>query len=118
MKTLRMYGASDDLIEASGVAGAIEASGVAGADEFGAWCSGEIAATFVLGGRMRIHALYTKVGCWGFAISQVDEDVQLPDWPIRISQYNDGIRPSGYSTLLEIDVPDDATLIKEGSNDT
>lgn len=108
MKTLRMYGASDDLVEAEGVPGA---------DEFGAEGSHDIAATFVLGGKMRIHALYTHVGCWGFAISQVDEDVQLPDWPIRISQYNDGIRPGGYSTLLEVDVPDDATLIREGNRE-
>jgi hypothetical protein len=100
MKTLTMYGASDDLVEADGIPGA---------DEFDCYQprpGEDIHASFVLGGRMRIRAIYD--GCWSFAIGQVEEETPLPDWPIRISQHE-----RGYSTLVEIDVPDDVSLIRE-----
>ncbi len=61
-------------------------------------------AAFNLGGKMRIHAIYD--GCWSFAVGQVDEDIALPDWPIRI-------RSEGYSAIVEIDVPDDVKVFME-----
>ena len=102
MKTAKFYGASDDLIEVEGVKGA---------DEFNVVAAGPHIASFNLGGKMRIHALYD--GCWSFAVSQVDEEIPLPDWPIRISQSKD----SKYSTCLEVDVPDDVKLFQEKARD-
>ena len=41
--------------------------------------------------------------CWDIAIGQVDEDVPIPYWPMKFSS-------EGYTTVLEIGVPDDTTL--------
>ena len=101
MKTASFYGASDDLIEIAGVPGA---------DEFNICKDGPYIATFNLGGKVRIHAFYD--GCWSFAVGQVDEDIPLPDWPIRITQHE-----KGYSTQLEIDVPDDTKVFLEERSD-
>ena len=109
MRTLTIYGASDDLIEMEGVPGA---------DEFGAWGNGEggIRGSFVLGGQMRILAIYGKRGCWSFALGQVDEGIPFPDWPIRIKQ--NLIRGEvGYSTQVEIDVPDGVGIVREDRSD-
>lgn len=99
MKTMTMYGASDDLIEIGGVPGA---------DEFYAEGLGDdlVQGSFILGGRMRIRVLYD--GCWSFAISQLDEGFPIPEWPIRITNHE-----RGYSILLEIDVPDDVAIFRE-----
>lgn len=97
MKTFSIYGASDDLVETAGVPGC---------DEFNIISDDVLVGTFVLGGKMRIRALYD--GCWSFSVGQVDEEIPLPDWPIRIKQHE-----RGYSTEMEIDVPDDVTLIRE-----
>lgn len=99
MKTLSMFGASDDLIEASGVFGAREF--------YATGTDGTYMGSFNLGGKMRIHALYD--GCWSFAVGQVDEEIPLPDWPIRIGRAPE----CAYSTLLEINVPDDVRLFQE-----
>jgi len=104
MQTAVFYGASDDLIEVEGVKGA---------DEFGAYVGGAagIHATFNVGGKLRVHAIYD--GCWCFAVGQVDEDIALPDWPLRI-----GMQPgTPYSTRLEIKVPDDVKIFREREGD-
>ena len=98
MKTLQMFGASDDLIEISGIKGA---------DEFNIVEDGPYIASFNISGKIRIHVIYD--GCWCFAPGQVDEDIPLPDWPIRIKQSKE----KEYSTLLEIDVPDDSYISLE-----
>lgn len=41
-------------------------------------------------------------GCWSIGIAAADED-NLPDWTMRLSF-------EGYSTVLEVDVPDDFTI--------
>jgi hypothetical protein len=97
MQTAVVYGSSDDLIEIEGVKGA---------DEFNIIGDGPYIAAFNLGGKMRIHAVYD--GCWSFAVGQVDEEIPLPDWPVRL-----GAHDSGYSTRLEIDVPDDVKVFRE-----
>lgn len=99
MQTAVFYGASDDLIEIDGVKGG---------DEFGANDLAEgrgvsILGKFILGGKMMIYAIYD--GCWHFSIGPADEDVPLPNWPIRYS-----LEESGYSVRLEIDVPDDVIV--------
>ena len=102
MRTVSFYGASDDLIEVDGIPGA---------DEFAALDQSPegMAGSFVVGGKIRVRAYYDQRGVWGFSVSQVTDAVPLPDWPIRISQQSD----CDYSTRVEIDCPDDATVIQE-----
>lgn len=101
MKTLRMYGESDDLIEVEGIEGANEYyPNVSHKDPY--------MATFIVESQseatgMQIHVLYD--GCWSFAVS-ADDSETLPNWPMRRS-WGGG---RGYSELLEIDVPDDAMI--------
>lgn len=42
-------------------------------------------------------------GCWDIGVSLFDEEIPAPDWNMRIS-FED------YSTVLEVDVPDDFSL--------
>ncbi len=98
MKTLKIYGASDDLVEMDGIAGA---------DEFNCYKDESLLATFVLKAdneRLRIHAIYD--GSWCFALGQVEEDDPMPPWPVRRTW-------SGYSEHVEIDVPDHARVDRE-----
>lgn len=99
MKTLTIYGSSDDLIEMDGIRGATE---------FCICSDDDIIGSFQVGGKIRIHAIYDNNGCWCFAIGKVDEGVPLPDWPIRITNAK-----NDYSTYVEIDVPDDVSLVRE-----
>lgn len=94
MQTAIFYGASDDLIEVEGIKGA---------DEFNIVADGPWIATFGIGGKLVVHALYD--GCWSFAVGQEDESIPLPDWPIRIKQHE-----KAYSVRLEIDCPDDVKV--------
>jgi hypothetical protein len=99
MQTLKMYGASDDLIECEGVHGT---------EEFNVCAeTGQAHATFLLGNALRIHAIYD--GCWCFAVGLIDEDIPLPDWPIRILNST----KCSYSVALEIDVPDGTLLARD-----
>lgn len=90
MNTCIFWGSSDDLIEVQGVPGA---------DEFCNARDDIVKGVFHIGGQLQIIALYD--GCWSFSVGKVDEDVDWPDWPIRIkpSEHN------AYSAQLEIDVP-------------
>jgi len=101
MKTLKMYGTSDNLIESEGIDGC---------DEFNVGYHGGVRSVFDLrldDEAIRIHAVYG--GSWGFAItSENDRDDyrSIPDWPIRRSFGRD----CEYSETIEIDVPNDAVL--------
>lgn len=99
MKTVIIHGASDDLVWIAGCKGENEFNVNPHRNGY--------AGTFNLGGKMRIHAIYD--GCWSFAVGQVDEDIPLPDWPIRVKQ---GIE-NRYTTAIEIDVPDDVKVFHE-----
>ena len=101
MKTLRMYGASDDLVEAEGIEGADE-YGIYTHDTWPYVASFNVISQGEAKG-LRIHVLFD--GCWSFAVS-ADDSETLPSWPTRRTW---GV-PSSYSELLEIDVPDDATI--------
>lgn len=102
MKTVRIYGASDDLIEADGVEGADEFNPTSHGD-------GPYKATLAIEASpfaLHIHALYGPEAVWSFAPSTADDGVPLPPWPIRIGPSED----CGYSTQIEVDVPDHATM--------
>jgi len=103
MKTLLIYGASDDLIYFEGISGG---------DEFGIYNAddGIVHGEFEIvsgEGRMRVYPVYD--GCWMFAVGQVwdsSKTYPLPSWPVVIAQHP----KIGHSALVTIQVPDDATL--------
>lgn len=90
---ITIYGASDDLVEVDGCVGA---------DEFnvGVNWQGDLVAPGTE--QLRVFAEYdaARNGCWLIAVTQTDEDVPLPSWPITFSGHD-----SGYSLLLSIDAP-------------
>jgi hypothetical protein len=104
---VRIYGASDDLVEVRGCSGADEFS----APEPGVW-RGDLVAPD--GGALRVHVMYD--GCWHVAVGQVDEDFPLPDWPLRFEVQRAGARQErvGYSTALIAEVPDGTRLTNVG----
>ena len=49
---------------------------------------------------------------WSVGIAQLDEDVPLPDWPIKFS-----VHELAYSVALEIEIPDSAKIRAAGADD-
>jgi hypothetical protein len=94
---IRIYGASDDLIEVEGCKNA---------DEFNSYERGPVMWRGDLrapdGDVVRAYALFD--GCWSIALGQVDEDRPLPDWDIQI------VQEGRYSTAAQIDAPDGTVL--------
>lgn len=106
MRTIMIYGASDDLIE-------IEGSTFPEPDEFSPApeSPGVVKIEDSEGGRLLVFVQYAANNlspCWMIGLSQVDEDDPFPAWPIRWS-----ITERGYSMKLEIDLPDGSVIHKE-----
>lgn len=102
---ITIYGYSDDLVEVQGCEGA---------DEFSPGSGDRWQADLVGPGgteQLRVHCWYDDDGCWQVGVGQTIEDVQLPPWPITITQASrsDGISP-GYSALLSVDAPEGTRL--------
>ena len=113
-KTLRFWGASDDLFE-------IESTKRGDGDEIG--CFDKPMAVRVRSADrahgLIVTAVYASIfqgradldvpACWSIGVMPMDEDVPLPTWPMRW-------RATGYTTELEIDVPADALIedLREG----
>jgi hypothetical protein len=101
---ITIYGASDDLVEVAGCEGA---------DEFGVYGDRWQADLIAPGGteQMRVHCWYDDDGCWQVGVGQVLEDVQLPEWPVSITQAP-AMNPDnpGYSALLTIAAPEGTRL--------
>jgi hypothetical protein len=101
MKTLKVYGSRDYLINFSGIEGA---------NQFSVYSDNLIQALFLvksLEEEIYIIAFYDEEGNWSFEISLSEECLELPNWSTRIYNYK-----NGYSTCLEIDVPDDTVLTR------
>lgn len=99
MKTLKMYGASDDLIEAEGLPGCNEFDADGVGDSQGRFhvSSGEDSII--------IHAVYD--GSWCFAVGSGHDGSdysKMPDWKITRTWGAD----TPYSETLLIECPDDA----------
>lgn len=101
MATLTINGASDDLIEVSGVKGEDEFCDVSGH-----WRGLIIAPD---GGTAIVYVDYRPNGCWTVALGQYDEDYALPEWPMKLTVDMDNC---SYSTTAVIEVPD-GTVIEE-----
>lgn len=98
-KELKIYGASDDLLEVSGLPGA---------DEFNVYGNRYMGCLRVKGEgiHINIHAIYD--GSWAFSInSQMGNDCdELPEWKIDREWGAD----TPYSETLRISCPDDAVV--------
>lgn len=111
MRTIKIYGASDDLFE-------VETDHRDGEpDEIG--CSHQLAAVKIAAGEdaIIVHGRYNATpGCaaWMIGISQVDEEIPLPAWPMTWGVTGAGTgyprHKVGYSVLLTIEAPDNAEI--------
>ena len=102
MKTVTVYGSSDDLIEWDGCEGC---------DEFYRKGSGLVSGSYLLTtdeAGLRVRAIYD--GCWSFAVGQIEEDYPFPEHWLVSTEHG---YHNNYSTNLTFEVPDDATLIEE-----
>ena len=97
MKTLKFNGYSDDIFGEYHISD-VEVDNCASGKPIQCKISSSEGELIVVGQYNR-----NKNGCWDVGISQVDEGVSIPCWPVRFSG-------EGYSAVLEIDVPDDAVL--------
>lgn len=108
--TLRIYGASDDLIEIESAFGVREEFS---AQPLGGTGAGSFTVTSSDGSvGLRVHAIYD--GYWAFAPGgnwQLGEDEPAPDWPVRVS-FGTQNAPV-YSMVLEIDVPVDVVVAQD-----
>lgn len=97
MKKLKFMGHSDDTFGEYGVTN----------DDIDNCGSGEPIQCVVEAGNtaLIVTGQYNRVGTgtWDIGISLKDEELSLPDWDIRVSF-------EGYTTVIEIDVPDDVEL--------
>jgi hypothetical protein len=96
---ITFYGSSDDLIEVEGDA--------PGCDEY----SGE-KAIFVVSG-LRVTVEYLPAGVWGIAVAQVAEGMGTAAENMRLSIEPRMDGDPGYSMRLELEVPDDASVVRE-----
>ena len=100
-----IYGYSDDLVEVEGCVGA---------DEFNVrdrW-QGDLVGPGA-SEQVRVHCWFDDDGCWQVGVGQTIEDVQLPAWPVTITQLSAVAgRESGpgYSARLAIDAPEGTRL--------
>lgn len=100
MKTAKFYGGSDDLFECEGAL----------REEIDCYeRPGIYRIESLTEGRILVVGIYSPDGAaggtWCVGIQQVDEEDEIPAWPIRMV-------PSDvdYSVALEIDLPDDADI--------
>ena len=96
MQYVTMYGSSDDLVEVEGIIGG---------DEF----NGEEVRLSV-GGVLAVDFEYALIpgSCWGVTITQIDEDLPIPDdWKVTISQNS-----NGYSVQVNMEIPDGISIVQ------
>ena len=102
MKTIKIYGASDDLIEVEG--------DCPGCDEYNARMKGILAGTLHIEdgtNHIRVHCIYD--GAWAFAVCPQDGDCDILPWVVSYSFGMD----SSYSQTVKIEVTDNCTVVYE-----
>lgn len=100
MKTLKFQGYSDDTFGEYGVTND-DCDNCANGKPIHCLITADDGAMFVTG----LYSVNPIGGVWTIGISQLDEDVKIPAWPIRFTTSD-----TGYSPVLEIDVPDGFSL--------
>ena len=109
-RRLKFWGASDDLFECEGTVGGEP-------DEVGCFDSSTtVRIKHTSGAGLHVTGLYAPdgcAGCWMIGITQLDEDMPLPIWPMHWH----APAGRGYSVMLTIDVPAGTTveLIQDGN---
>lgn len=93
MKTLKFYGQSDDTFGEYGVTH-YDVDNCASLKPIQCKIEADGQSLLVIGQYSR-----NGNGCWDIGISQTNESTPIPNWTVRISS-------SGYTAVLEIDVPD------------
>lgn len=97
MKTLKFMGYGDDTFGEYGVT----------MDDIDNCGSGDPIQCVINAGdtSLIVTGQYSRMGTgtWDIGVSLYDEEFSLPDWDIRVSF-------EGYTTIVEIDVPDDFEL--------
>ena len=116
MTMIKIHGYSDDLIMVEGVNQAydkIENADVLRDDHAEFYVGDQ--TTFIIGGRLKIYALYNKWGAWTFAPSLMsdEEGESFPDWNVQITRCDD----CSYSTQVVIEAPENLRTIERISND-
>ena len=99
MKTITFRGDSDDTF------GCYWEGGDLDHDDYARGTTRVIVVTGA-GGRLAVTGVYAPghfCGCWSVGLMPLDEDEPMPPWPMRW-------RFEAYSTVLEIEVPDGATV--------
>lgn len=109
MRTLKFYGASDDLFE---IVGTVRPE----PDEIGVGESPVVVKIKSSGGEVCVVALYSPgdTACWSVGLMPVDEGVPIPPWAVSFKNHDNGSRSPGcgnlYSAEMTIVVPDDAVV--------
>jgi hypothetical protein len=100
MAKLTVYGASDDLVETSGIDGT---------DEFDITSESSWSAVIQApsGETAMLYVDLRRNGCWTVSLGRYEEDYALPSWPVSVISDDSICR---YSTYAEIIVPDGSTL--------
>lgn len=105
-QTVKIYGASDDLIEVSGIAGEDEFN----ADSDSRWV-GILEAPD--GDTALVYVDYRPGGTWTVALGQFEEGYKIPAWP-QTFEVDDSL--CGYSVTASIEVPDGTTIREYGED--
>ena len=106
---LRFWVASDDLFE---VEGGIREEYPANLDRDAAWVEVRVPDTDE---GLKVHGMFGSRECWAVGVSQLDEGIALPNWPIRYETGEDRGFPKnesghGYTVVLVMEVPDTAQI--------
>ena len=103
MRVLKFYGASDDLFEIEGTRG----------EEPDERDEGTVEVKDSEGNGLHVHCVYgvTGTACWMVGVAPIDEDIPIPDWPMKFT-----LGGRGYSAMLTLEAPDDA-VVRNGDDD-
>ena len=110
MRTIQIYGHSDDLFELEGTVRSLGEP-----DEIG-YFGGEVVVRLLEGAGSDVGCLIygnydPYSGCWKFAIGKLGEDSPVPGWAATaVWDYNNPDHP--YSPLLVLTVPDNVLVTK------
>ncbi len=105
MRTIKIYGTSDDLFE-------IEGSKKEEPDEIGCYDK-PVAVSIIdkqgngliVGGFYSLNKWKSETSSWKIVIELLEEDKHLPNWNMKW-----GTNSNGYSPELTIEIPDDAVI--------
>lgn len=99
VRTVALYGASDDLVEVEDAAGTLTEEYSASS---GTWVG--VLTDTVNGDTAYVYVRYEGSGCWTATLGIYEEGYNLPEWnPRTVLQH-------GYATALLLDLPDSVSL--------